>query len=355
MSFMLLAFMLITLCNAQIDTIQSGGNVATPDTLQLKGIKTEDSNSANNVHCGLQDKAGNMWFGTTGQGIYRYDGNSFTNFTTEDGLSSRAVWCVYEDVIGNIWFGTNNGVSRYDGKSFTNMLISVSDKIDVKSNNLAASENAVWSILQDKSGLFWFGTSEGVFCYDGEKLKPFLSNDSIINKSELHLKHIQSIVEDKNGNIWFASWNQEGLCRFDGKNLFSFRPNDENMVHTILEDKKGNIWFGTRNNGACYFDGDMIIYFPDITNFNKTCVYSIAEDNVGNIWFGTERDGLWCYNPSTTLIAGSINFTNYTVKDGLCNNSVYSVTTDKYGKLWIGTRETGLCNYDGISFTKFSE
>ncbi len=81
----------------------------------------------------------------------------------------------------------------------------------------------------------------------------------------------------------------------------------------------------------------------------------MAEDKSGNIWFGTEPAGIWSYKPSATLPAGTSNFTNYTIKDGLCHNSVFSVTIDKSGKLWLGTRNVGLCSYDGEIFTNFSE
>ncbi|GAB2558355.1 two-component regulator propeller domain-containing protein [Spirosoma aerophilum] len=66
------------------------------------------------------DKTGNLWFGTTGEGVYRYDGKLFTQFTKQDGLSSNTVWCLVEDRAGNIWVGTRNiGLYRYDGKTFT--------------------------------------------------------------------------------------------------------------------------------------------------------------------------------------------------------------------------------------------
>ena len=65
------------------------------------------------VQCGLEDKAGNMWFGTGGNGIYIYDGKSFTNFTHLDGLCHDDILCACADKAGNIWFGTRNGVIRY--------------------------------------------------------------------------------------------------------------------------------------------------------------------------------------------------------------------------------------------------
>src|ERR1700760_946483 len=66
----------------------------------------------------LEDRKGNFWFGSIGSGVYYYDGESFRNFTTKDGLAGNAVTCIYEDKTGNIWFGTESGASRYDGKSF---------------------------------------------------------------------------------------------------------------------------------------------------------------------------------------------------------------------------------------------
>ena len=61
-----------------------------------------------------------MWFTTNDNGVWRYDGKSFSNFTTKDGLINNSVFSVLEDRSGNLWFGTRNGgLSRYDGKTFT--------------------------------------------------------------------------------------------------------------------------------------------------------------------------------------------------------------------------------------------
>src|SRR5260221_7997030 len=61
----------------------------------------------------LEDKQGNMWFGSIGSGVYHYDGISFQNFTTKDGLVNNEIVWIYEDKAGNIWFGAGGGASRY--------------------------------------------------------------------------------------------------------------------------------------------------------------------------------------------------------------------------------------------------
>ena len=66
----------------------------------------------------IQDRNGNFWFASW-EGIIRYVGNSFTNFTNKEGLRRFHVFSVLEDNNGNIWFGTiGAGVYRYDGKTF---------------------------------------------------------------------------------------------------------------------------------------------------------------------------------------------------------------------------------------------
>ena len=47
---------------------------------------------------------GDMWFGTQGGGVSRFDGRTFKNYTTADGLAHDSVWSIVEDRSGQLWF-----------------------------------------------------------------------------------------------------------------------------------------------------------------------------------------------------------------------------------------------------------
>ncbi len=361
-----LLLVLFSSCNGQGKTHLSKDAISEPTIItngQPKLVKTQGTNEFSAVRCSLQDKAGDLWFGTGGEGVYRYNGKSFINFTEKDGLSANSVCSILEDKAGNIWFGTKAGISRYDGKAVTSIsLASAGNFYSFTGKTLAGSQPSVWSILQDKTGKIWFCTSDGVYIYDGNSFTHFLDNDDVMNKSHLNLRHVSSILEDKSGNIWFATWF-EGLCRYDGKSITNFKPNGEVWFDAILEDRIGNIWIGRRAKGVCRYDGKTFTNVLQHGVFDSCCVSSIAEDKWGNIWFGSEfgdmnrretMGGLWRYDPSASS-QGSKAFINFTMKDGLSNMSVFSITIDRSGKLWIGTRGMGLCSYDGKTFTNFTE
>ncbi|MEI7662608.1 MAG: two-component regulator propeller domain-containing protein, partial [Bacteroidota bacterium] len=165
---LLLVLMIYTSCSGQVKTqqpkITSGPIIATIG--HPKMVKTRVTDKYANVHCGLQDKAGNLWFGTTGEGVYRFDGKSFTNFTEKDGLNSNTVYSVLEDKTGSIWFGTDAGLCRYDGKTFAPVPVTVnngSNSYPLPGTTSTGSQTEVWTILQDNTGIIWFGTSDGVY------------------------------------------------------------------------------------------------------------------------------------------------------------------------------------------------
>lgn len=225
----------------------------------------------------LEDKSGNLWFGTIGGGVYRYDGNSFSLFTTSNKLAGNVVLSMWDDKVGNVWFATTNGISRcsYEGKIFSSF---------TTQNGLI--NNFTNTILQDKTGKFWFGTRGGISCYYKNEFTNFsLSND-------LSFHNVTSIVEDRAGNIWIGS--QEGLHCYDGRVLTDSTKNFPGKI--IFEDRRGNLYIngskpGGRGMTMSKYDGNSIRQIASNTNQ----VFGITEDRDGNIWFGTEA-GVSRYN-----------------------------------------------------------
>ena len=330
-----------TVCNGQLKTSTNG---------QPKLIKTQGSQPSDNVHCSLQDKAGNFWFGTTGEGVYKYDGKSFSQFTATDGLNSNSVYCVLEDKDGKIWIGTVAGVCLYNGKSFTTVPIPLRKNMPP---NQYHNTHDVFSIMQDKSGKLWFATIDGVYIYDGKTFTSFIVNEGGSGFKSSN-NNVEYILEDKAGNIWFGGRANEGVFRYDGKSLTNLKLNenkDSNWAWPVLQDKNGNIWFSNWS-GVYRYDGKSFIKNDGLANGPVT---RIIEDKKGNLWFGGGGRGICRYDPSTSFRTGGKSYTCFTTKDGLINNDVWSILEDKTGNLWVGTRNTGLYRYDGKTFTSFSE
>jgi ligand-binding sensor domain-containing protein len=173
----------------------------------------------------LEDRKGNFWFASIGSGVYYYNGKSFRNFTTRDGLASNEVTNIYEDKTGNIWFGTESGASRYDGKSFRNFKINEAppatqaDSVHVSIYQHPIPEgswmhNDVNAIIEDKTGKLWFGTRGYACVYDGKTFT------TITNKDGKPFANVRSITEDKKGNIWLGG--NDGLWRYDGSTFTNF-------------------------------------------------------------------------------------------------------------------------------------
>ena len=338
----------------------------------------------------LQDKNGNIWFGTNGDGVCRYDGKSLTYFTTTEGFSGNAVRGIAEDVNGNIWFATNGGVCRYDGRRASHPCVDNSCKHDVRKekdlkehsreveqsfthytmmDGLGSDE--VWSILIDRTGNLWFGTEGGVSRFDpSAALTP--GGISFFNfplpvpdlkdfpDAYPAAKLVNSIFQDKTGNIWFGT-NGNGVYRYDPEatrqtgvtSLINISEKDglsNNFVQCISEDKTGNFWFCTRFGGLSRYNPatGRFSNFTTKNGMSTNFFWTILEDTSvpqGGIWFGTAGGGLYHYNPANEA------FTNFTAEEGLSNKYIQSILKDKNGNLWIGA-SGGLFRYDPSAILK---
>lgn len=253
----------------------------------------------------LEDRKGNLWFGTKDSGVYCYNGKSFLHYTTRQGLARNMALHLYEDRAGNIWFATGGGASRYDGKSFRNF-----------TTKDGLPNNDITTIIEDKTGKLWFGTRGDACFYDGKTFTVFK------NKDGNPFYNVWAIIEDQKGNVWFGAtiindrrsngkggdtlFVSEGLWRFDGS---TYAKVSQKKAYAMIEDKKGNIWttgadepprIGQVWSLSRYDQKSLYNKKPTVTEIKSQSgmLFGILEDAKGNIWFGS-GGGVYRYDGKT--------------------------------------------------------
>jgi ligand-binding sensor domain-containing protein len=312
----------------------------------------------------FQDKKNTYWFGSDGQGVYRYDGKTLVRFTTKDGLPNDRIREFQEDKAGNLYITTLRGISKFDGKVFSTLV-----------PKEVASPTEGWRLNPED---LWFkGNSEehGPFRYDGKTLyhlkfpKHHLEDEAFarVPNPPASFYGLYTIYRDRRGNLWFGTVTL-GAGRYDGKSFgWLFEDHLTNPpsggsfgIRSILEDKRGKFWFSNtqfRFNvqpKVAQKDGKALIDYKRESGLGRISsksgdgylyYLSIAEDDKGDVWMATYRDGVWRYNGK--------KLTHYPVNDGNKEITVFTVYKDRRGDMWLGTHEAGAYKFNGKEFIKF--
>lgn len=292
----------------------------------------------------FQDSKGNLWFGTIAEGVVRYDVKTLTYFSNPDGFYSNSVFSINEDKNGNMWFGTDQGVYKYDGKTFRNY----NQKDGLSHVNISRK-----SILVDRMGTIWVGTHGGVFRYD--PIADGKGEPSFSLFQELPPLNVAGIMEDRSGNIWFASSNK-GVFRYNpsaslkagGKTTTNIGEKEgwgDNYAGGMAQDQTGNMWFITKN-GICKYDGKTFTEYTPKDGLGGTEFWGIYIEQSGIIWV-TARGSTTRFDPSLPVSNASA-FKVFTPADGL-NCCVQSMYQDRAGNMWWGAG-SGLYRFDGQHF-----
>ncbi len=257
----------------------------------------------------LEAKDGDLWFGTIGAGVYRYDGKTFTNYTSQDGLMADRMGCFYQDRSGKMWIGSEGGISVYDEQTdhpegnyfynFTKKMVLVDNDI----NSIVEDDRKLPSkmdqvdlgsepIANQSNGKFWIGTRGAAYLFD-----PSIDNTNgaafskIKNKEGWPYNNVRCIIKDRKGNIWLAG--EYGLSRYDGNQFIKY---SNHFVGYVYEDSAGNIWTtsaapNSRQEGRLSryaqetIDDPLID--PEVILQKKGMFFGIFEDTNGGIWMGT--------------------------------------------------------------------
>lgn len=314
-----------------------------PDSMKFENYRMPHMTSYFSTWTLLEDKAGNMWFGTVNGGIYKYimaESKMVFYDLIKNGFSSNSVMCITEDSRGGIWAGTwGGGIALFED-----------DKIRKFNTENGLKTTFIYDIIEDVEGNILIADQDnGLTIFKGEAF-------TTVNEKEiLPDPAVNAIFVDKSGNLWLGT--KSGISRHnpvsDEKAVIYNQESDliSENIKFFREDKDGNLWIGSRDGGVIKYNMNSSRFEsqPFINSkFNGT-VTALAIDKQNMLWIGT-NDG---------IVKGNINdmnFQQYTLTDSLTFKVITALYCSLSGDLWIGNEFgsfTGLIRYDSET-KKFS-
>ncbi len=258
-----------------------------------------------------EDREGNIWLGSEGQGLYRLQTQSVHVYSKEQGLVDRNVYPIYQDHAGAVWIGAwPSGLSRFNAGKFTNYTVAT-----------GLPNGLVTALEEDDEGRLWVATHGGLAVFEnGRFRKPV---DIPVPDRAL----VQAIHQDREGTLWFGS--SQGLVSYKNgvSKLFTTRDGlATNDVRVIVEGRSNDLWIGG-SGGLTRLHGGQFTHWTERDGLPSDNVRAIYEDADGVIWIGTYDNGLGRLKDG--------NLTRYSMRDGLFNNGVFQILEDARGNLWM--------------------
>lgn len=282
-----------------------------------------------NIHSLLFDKQNQLWMCTYGSGVVKYDYKELVFYNKGTDFSGNTILSVCEDRFGNVWFGTSGmGLIKYSPSTF-----SYFDNLE------GFNSNHVFAIMCDSNKNTWCSAvGIGVFKYDNKTLTKYSTENGLSSNSA------RALLQDSSGTVWIGT--TQGLDYVKGNKISHFElPVKNANIRVMLKDKKGNLWIGTYGDGLIRYDGKTTEIFTEKNGLNYNYIHSLLEDSKGNIWIGT-GNGVNKYS------LGKME--DFKLASGFCNTYIGCMTEDKTGNIWFGT-DRCITRYNGLEFKSFTE
>src|SRR6185436_18391807 len=344
-----------------------------PEQLPLKLYTTADGLSRDGNNRIIRDSRGFLWFATH-EGLSRFDGYQFTNFTAEQGLPQGAVNDILETRSGELWFATNDGVVHFNPRGSAQSHVTTADLADPSGRQQSDAmfvtyypgterrSRAVNALAEDHDGSIWCASLKGLYKLESDKerwtIRP-IDVTKILKSGDDAL--IEAIAQDADGSLWIGT--DFGLYRrFQDGTINEYKLSGRvpgTFVNALFIDRKKTVWVGTRFNGLYKLnsqlratDASSVKPLTAKDGLGSDWIASIFECSGGTLWVGTNA-GL--SKAIQTQTSESTTFVSYTTAQGLSDAEVWAIGEDESGSLWLGTANGGAMKFVQDGFNTYDE
>lgn len=275
-----------------------------------------------------------LWVGTD-RGLNRVDRTTDQVTQVDHPAFVRGVSAIAKDGAGNLWFGTNgNGLVRFDPRSgrYATYVHDASDPRSLNHNRIAA-------LRVDRSGSVWAATDFGL-----SRWEPATEQFSTFSPQAKSLVQYRSIAEDASGVLWLATASR-GVHRFDPRTgtfrvfdaeLRAAHPPGHNRVNSVHVDRAGTVWAATfRGLGMLDPRDATFKSYDSRAGLPADTAVGILEEDDGRLWISTPN-GLSRFDPRAAT------FTNYHASDGLLTDRFavpVVAAKDSSGEMFFGSQK----------------
>ena len=273
-----------------------------------------------------------LWIGTD-RGLNRVDRKTDQVIRYDEPVFRRGVRAIAKDRRGNLWFGTNGGgLVRFDSRSRTHRIYA-----HVASDPRSLNYDRVAALWIDRGGTLWAATDFGLNRLDPEteefrRYSP--QPGSLTQYRSIGRRHERCAVA-RNRLAWAAPFRSSHEHVHDLRERAArSAPSRPQSREFGLRRPLGDVWAATFR-GLSKFnprDGSFTSY-DSRSGLPTDTVLGILEDDNGHLWVST-RDGISRFDPRAET------FTNYHTSDGLLTD-VFDVpvvaTKSLSGEMFFGS------------------
>ena len=248
-------------------------------------------------------KTKKLWIGTLSNGLFGFDFQSKTvSPVQKNALPKQPILALESNSDSTLLIGIDGqGIWEWNKKTDKIQNVYKQDA----NNTFSLKGDGVYDIFCDQKKRVWVCTySGGVSFYDQSSPLVSLITHDVNTLNSLNNNDVNKIIEDRSGNIWFATDN--GISCWDKKNnkwkiFYSNKKEQAQVFLSLCEDNEGRVWAGSYSSGVYVIDektGREVAHYYKNDNksiMNCNYVFDIMKDSQGDIWIGGVQGDIFCY------------------------------------------------------------